>query len=376
MPTLRKKFDGRYFIDDRIDGTRRRITLTQTVNGRREPIRDSYLAEQIYAAYLAEREEQTPSRVINQENPPVADILAYYLNEYLPAKNAAHKTVTAARKHISDFLNFLSHEHIGRVQQLAPRVLQRYAAKLAANGKHPTTVKNYLVTIRAALNAAVDAEVVPQSPIRKWTLPKSSNAEIHPLSMQELNHVLSIITKDHPILAPIIHWIAYTGNRPSDAVDLRHGQIDVKTRHVTRISVKVKALRQYEISPQAAQIIIREREAHSDWGTNSHAFIDLRGVPWTVNRVYHEMRRTLERASFPRICGPKLLRHTFASIMANEIQCPLPVLRVLMGHTDIKTTMRYVRATSGAPYLEAWDDLSAKTRRFPQNRGTEGHQNA
>ena len=54
----------------------------------------------------------------------------------------------------------------------------------------------------------------------------------------------------------------------------------------------------------------------------------------TVNALYK--RAGVTRPPMPVHC----LRHTFGTVMARRV--PLPVLRDLMGHEDISTTMRYV----------------------------------
>lgn len=54
----------------------------------------------------------------------------------------------------------------------------------------------------------------------------------------------------------------------------------------------------------------------------------------TVNEMYE--RAEVARPPKPIHC----LRHTFGTVMARRV--PLPVLRDLMGHADIATTMRYI----------------------------------
>lgn len=53
-----------------------------------------------------------------------------------------------------------------------------------------------------------------------------------------------------------------------------------------------------------------------------------------VNGMYK--RAEVTRPPKPLHC----LRHTFGTVMSRKV--PLPVLRDLMGHADIATTMRYI----------------------------------
>jgi site-specific recombinase XerD len=62
------------------------------------------------------------------------------------------------------------------------------------------------------------------------------------------------------------------------------------------------------------------------------------------------------------------LRHTFGTECAKR-GVPIPTLRDLMGHTDVKTTLRYVTVTSE-------DRRSAIRRAFGAERATGGQQDS
>ncbi|GGI29830.1 hypothetical protein GCM10010987_56420 [Bradyrhizobium guangdongense] len=60
----------------------------------------------------------------------------------------------------------------------------------------------------------------------------------------------------------------------------------------------------------------------------------------------YAIRRLCKRAEF-RIIGWHTLRHTFASHLAIR-GVPLPVIKELMGHASITTTMRYAHVAPSA----------------------------
>jgi integrase len=66
----------------------------------------------------------------------------------------------------------------------------------------------------------------------------------------------------------------------------------------------------------------------------SGEFVTYDRLSETVNEMY--VRAEVVRPPKPVHC----LRHTFGTVMARKV--PLPVLRDLMGHADIGTTMRYI----------------------------------
>ncbi len=63
-------------------------------------------------------------------------------------------------------------------------------------------------------------------------------------------------------------------------------------------------------------------------------FVTYDRLSETVNAMY--LRAEVARPPKPIHC----LRHTFGTVMARRV--PLPVLRDLMGHADVQTTLRYI----------------------------------
>ena len=57
--------------------------------------------------------------------------------------------------------------------------------------------------------------------------------------------------------------------------------------------------------------------------------------------------------------------------MANNVLCPLPTLRRLLGHRDIESTMRYIRPTDATGFVNQFADLVKSTER-PATAGHKG----
>ena len=62
---------------------------------------------------------------------------------------------------------------------------------------------------------------------------------------------------------------------------------------------------------------------------------------------YNEPNRILERLSkeLPVKVTPHMLRHTLASNGINDNMIPIKEMQSWLGHSDIKTTLRYVDST-------------------------------
>ena len=61
----------------------------------------------------------------------------------------------------------------------------------------------------------------------------------------------------------------------------------------------------------------------------------------SYENIIEAVHAIYERAGVTRpVKGLHCLRHTFGTEMARRV--PLPVLKELMGHADVKTTLRYI----------------------------------
>ena len=348
MPSLRQRPDGRFFIDYRDEfGQRQRPYII--INGERT--RDPIAAQAYYDHWLKNQTEARGTATQSRVNSPwIKEILDYYRDVYLIAQNAAQATHNAAQTHCAAFLEWCRSQHIGRMQQLNVEVMTRWSADLQTGefARGARTTANYLNTIRSAINVAVEAELIPRSPIKKWSRPKFDATDKHPLSIQELEDVIALFSD-----SPIILWMALTGQRPSDARTLKFGDVDLETLTVHRPSVKVRNLRKFEICPQAGALVAAA--AVREHTPGDIVFLSPQGRPWSEDGPLNLMRRRCEAENHPRRVTPKMLRDSFGTIMANDIGLPLPELQILMGHTDIKTTMQYVRARGARQWLTQFD---------------------
>ena len=298
-------------------------------------------------------------------DPPLRKIIDHYVDVHLIARRAADSTITLANQVLYEFQRFASSRHIGRASQLTPGLIDQWLASL--NGLAAKTLKTRTIMLRACINAAVHAGLLDQSPIKRWIMPKCQDPEIWPLTESQLQELLRLIHTRRPEIAPIISWIALTGQRPSDAVSLRWRQIDLPNRVVSRPQVKVKKLATFEISAAAALLLEQQRPKSAEANppakppdsSTSHSalrtshdlvFLDPNSNPFTTDRLYNAFVRALP--GFQRPVNLKDLRHTFCSLAANEWAIPLPQVQVLAGHSDIRMTMRYVRPSSSRIALD------------------------
>lgn len=315
---------------------------------------------------IAKRNDKSPEPA----NTKLADIFDYYTETYLLVTRAAPRTLTEARRIMREFELYLRAHHIGRAHQLTRRHVDEYARELGAR-KKAKTVKTEIGMIRAAINAAVDAGMLDRSPIIKWLLPDSDDLEIIPFEPAELAQILDAVRTKTPEIFPVVKWLAYTGNRPSDARDLRVRQIKWATNVVERPQEKTGKLGQYQIGEEAAAALraaLGDRKTHPD----DHVFVGPDGFPFHRNYILRRFRVATKDINLDKDFNIKTLRHTFGYIMANLVGMPLNQLQVAMGHADIKMTLRYVRPGDSFPHIARFESLVAQPAEPANRTGDQG----
>ncbi|MBI2424156.1 MAG: tyrosine-type recombinase/integrase [Candidatus Hydrogenedentes bacterium] len=354
-PRLRQDSEGFYIIDYLDDtGTRKRPRLKFTHAGRKYPTKDPSVAQRLFDAMVQTIvPPEAPTRQAGPD-PRIRETNDHYLYTYLPTASAAPRTHGAYLNHLSTWQSWCNANNIGRWSQVNRETIQRYALHLQKTHTQQTT-NNFISAIRATVNEAIVAGILTTNPVTKWPLGRVDDKEIQAYSPAQIKTYLDTLHPKYNLWC-IARFIAYTGNRPSDAISLTYSQVIWETQHIDRVSVKVRALRKYKISTRALNAITDAIGARKMRPADP-IFLRDNGTPWSKNSLYNAFTRALTAAGHDGV-NFKAFRSSFATAMANPpIRCTLPTLQVLMGHTDIATTMRYVRAEGGVDYIEQYADL-------------------
>src|SRR5262249_49436396 len=155
------------------------------------------------------------------------------------------------------------------------------------------------------------------------------------LSEEEEEKLLSVSS---PALRRIAQTGLLTGFRRQELTSLRPEDVDLAREAVSVAACYAKngESRTLPLSPQLRAIL---QEALESRGNAPTVFVTQHGDPWTPGWFADAFRSAAQRAGIGNI-GPHVLRHTFASrlVMAGV---DLKTVQELLGHKDIKMTMRY-----------------------------------
>jgi integrase len=272
------------------------------------------------------------------------------------------------------------------VEQISAHDIERYKTQQVQEGFTNKTIVNRLTVLNKCLVTAYEwLELQGAPPKIKW--PKWLAPEIDYLSPEECQ---VLVSHANGVIQEMALMALRTGMRQGELRGLQWSSVDWLTRSVVvrhsrddyqKILVSPKSNRARHI-PLDVDIYAMLYQRKKD---NGYVFLPVDGRPFTNDRASAAMRKLCKQAGLRKI-GWHTLRHTFASHLAMR-GVPLPVIKELMGHATITTTMRYahvapstlraaiemlnpktmIATDSGQPAVNQWQalqrgDVGQKTR--------------
>jgi integrase len=195
----------------------------------------------------------------------------------------------------------------------------------------PSYVNQALRTLRRLLGKSVEWKVIATAPRisllkelgREQTIDLDTEAKLLSVGKQPMRDVLIIIQD--------------TGMRPDEVFRIRAENIDWSRRVIFNPHGKTRASRRrVPISERMlALLMLRCRNRREGW-----LFPSRRAAEGHLTTVAKQFREARSKAELPRSLVLYCARHTFGTA-AYEATGNLAMVMKVMGHTDVRTSMRY-----------------------------------
>jgi integrase/recombinase XerD len=289
--------------------------------------------------------DTTPQQLI----PEAERLVALYLRTL-----TSPQTIKTYNTELSMFISFVEGE-VGKglgdltaedISLYREHLLGTYAAATAA--KKLAVLRRFLIFTYMAGATTVNPEALrffAKSPrVRQ-------DAAYNVLTEDELSRMLNAARasnyRDYVMLAVM----AGCGLREAEVVGLRIGDLRVAAADqvLLRVLGKGDKVRNVAISPELWRLIQRfvlltERSFTSYPDARKPLFTSRVGKdkPLTTRSVQNIVKKYVRAAGITKAISPHSIRHTVGTNMAIN-EAPLLVIQQFLGHSDPKTTMRYIR---------------------------------
>ena len=188
------------------------------------------------------------------------------------------------------------------------------------------------------------------NPVRDVEMPSDREAErAYVLNDAEEDAYFQEAVLNQPTLHDVTRLMILQGCRPEEIMALEQKNIDLASRSVTIARGKsAAARRKLRLLPESVEILRRRLAKPNIW-----VFPSPRYFGKHITKLNRQHEKVCEVVGMDIVIYD--FRHTWATRMAKN-GCPLPVLAKLMGHSNLRSVMRYVHIDeeSGADAMERY----------------------
>ncbi len=213
----------------------------------------------------------------------------------------------------------------------------------------PTTIKDTLAVVQTVFNWAVRHDLLEVNPLAGYQKPR---ARMRTRVIEEAEF-RSLLRHSDASFRKALIALRLTGCRPGELreliwewVDLDNG-LWILPLHKTITTQRQPRPRMIPLPApiwRLCRLLAQQPHQHAD-----HVFTNSRGKPYTKDCFCRKLARVRKRARIGLKGGERLVlysaRHTFATHSAGRVTDM--ELAELMGHTDTRTTRRYVHLNAG-----------------------------
>lgn len=258
------------------------------------------------------------------------DIISTYLFD-LEAAGRSGLTIISYRQHLKDLVQFLEFEGVRTFSQVSVNHLRAYLASLQRAGLRAGTIRTRSVIISCFFNWLIEEDILQENPMRRVRRPRKPRQRKEIFSAAELLAIFKAAecTRSPARNKAMLCILLDTGLRADELISLKREHYNPATSTFTIVG-KGKRVRVVGLGRQCRQVF----ESY------------LQGVDgrvWNIERGgFRDMvRRVGEKAGVK--ANPHKFRHTFANLFLGA-GGSLDSLQIILGHSDISTTMIYAAA--------------------------------
>lgn len=276
---------------------------------------------------------------------------AMAVQEFLTARNADGLKPASLQWYAARLESVAAHFQGQRLDLVGVTDLRRYVNSLYARptryqdapqrkaipgGLSRHTIHGHLRALRTFFKWCSDEYHLAANPMKRIRLPRLDNVEPKAASLDDLERLLNAATeyRDRAILL----FLADTGCRAGGLLSLQMDDLDLaKGRALLHEKGgKYRTVCFTDITATAISLWLARRPTSA-----TVVFCALSsgrpGSPLTLGGLHSMIRRLKKRAGVTGRVNPHAFRHMFGSLWQGDAK----TLSILMGHSDVATTLRY-----------------------------------
>lgn len=264
-------------------------------------------------------------------------------------RGLSKKTLVNYREVLTAFIRFVEDKS---VEDLTQDAIKDYIAALFARNLSKATIASYIRHIKVFLTwIAEEYEIPVKYRIKRIITPRVNKKTVYMYSDSEIKLIFSLVSAESEWLVArnkaCISLMLDSGLRQAEACGVKTDYYDKEKKHLTVCGKGGK----YRIVPvgKLSEYFITQYILRCPFEIGEYLFLDRRGNPMTTNALKQLMHKIAVQVPFEFSCHK--LRHNFATNYCLDMYekkgfMDAYSLQILLGHSDMETTMRYIHHAS------------------------------
>jgi tyrosine recombinase XerD len=271
-------------------------------------------------------------------------------------RNLPQNTLTSYGTDLNQFNKFLNKYYLTvKLEQIETAHIRDFLTTLHSDGYSSSSMGRKIATLRSFFKFAIRNELISSNPCSFISSPKKKGTLPEPMSIQEIETILSLPGDDHLSIRDkaMLETLYSTGVRVSelagmnmDSIDFVGGTIKVKGkgRKERIIPIGDKAL-------EALSKYFNKRDTffaslRKDLGVSKEAlFLNNWGGRLSAVSIKKIVHNYIKEAAIKKNVSVHSFRHSFATHLL-ERGADLRVVQELLGHVSLSTTQIYTHLTT------------------------------
>lgn len=338
--------NGKWYCCFQLNGERKHLLCTGATNKKK--------AEQMENAFKYKLQQQQNGIIPkNEKGVSLNKVLDNFL-DYSQHNKKSYKQDKSRVKLLKEYFK------IRYAKDVKPSDIEKLKSYLLSKGLSKVTINRYLEIISKAFNMAIDNELVTKNPIKKNVKFLQKNYVVRSLTVEEEKRLFKVLSQpEYEYLKGIVIVALNTALRRQNILDLTWGQIDLSHRV---IEITENKSNKHILKP-INDALFQYFQSVPENNRVGYVFINpITGKKCKeIKRAWKTVKEKANLVNF-RFHD---LKHTVGTRLA-ESGVPISVIKEVLDHSDIKTTMRYVH-TADKQILSAMNLLNSNNKDLIQN---------
>jgi integrase/recombinase XerD len=279
------------------------------------------------------------------------DLLQTFLNHCLVEKGLSKNTVSAYRRDLRSFIEYLDESKVA-LDCVDAEFVSKFVAELRVGGLSESSIARKVVALRSWY-AFMEKDSGIKNLVKDYLPPKIPKRLPKALTIDEVSRLIN--SCDDSIIGirnrAILEVLYATGARVSEIVSLNVGDISKGEDAVVTVKVKGKGGKERLVPlgsyAQIAldQYLVRARPVLLKKKTVSALFInESLGTRLSRQSGWQVVKDSADKAKIVSAVSPHSLRHSFATHLLDG-GADIRVVQELLGHSSVTTTQIYTLVT-------------------------------